>query len=120
MKAIRLSLAHYDAIQKQQGSAAAVEAMAAYIEDHSTYPVRLEMRGPNREGEMVASLSFVRAASLEPSSFGPITPNLLSCGFSHYDDQAIQNLFDMLTDERVEGLVVGSFAKPSAFVTFER
>ena len=147
MKEITLSLAHYKAIKMNNGVHAAVEALRSDIQKLAPdLSIELQHNGPNRDHNRVASLAFVRAAILRPSSFGAVEPNLLTCGFARADRDATAGLFTVLTNpedllpspenvidgqgegdakeviktvSRV-GLVVGSFKNPAAFITFDR
>jgi hypothetical protein len=142
MKEITLSLAHYKAIQSEQGEAAAVEAIRSDIQKLGTdFPIELELNGPNPDGDKVTSLRFVRAASWNAVR-KEFKVNLLTCGFAANDDASIADLFTALTNPQVPvtihpehlaegeeephvqekvviGLIVGSHTHPLAFITFE-
>lgn len=148
MKEITLSLAHFRAIQAEHGSAAAVDAIRTTIEAQVGRTIALEFHGPNQHGDKVASLSFVTAAARHPERTG-FRVNRLTRGFAPDDEQSVVGLFEILTNPKVPvvshhqmpvllttkteavekpineadeevGLIVGSFAKPDAFIRFER
>jgi len=142
MKEITLSLAHFKAIQTEQGDTAAVEAIRSEIQKQvSDLPIDLELNGPNPDGDKVASLRFVRAASWNGVK-REFKVNLLTCGFAANDDASVVGLFTALTNPQVPvtthpehleegeeephvqekeviGLIVGSHTHPSAFITFD-
>ena len=140
MKEITFSLADYKAIQAEYGEKVAVNTFRAHIQSYvPDLAIELELNGPNPDGDKVASLSFVRAASWngEKKEF---KVNLLTCGFAPDDDASIADLFKALTNPQVPvtihpehleegeeaphvkekeviGLIVGSHTHPSAFIT---
>lgn len=146
MEEFTLSLTRFRVIYQNNGADMAVEALRSAIQKIApSVPIQLEFNGPNRENDRVASLSFVRAAILRPSTYGEVEPNLLTCGIGRNDDVAKSKLFNALInpqsglpspevvveidgDEGLKaytkivspvGLVVGSFKNPAAFITFD-
>lgn len=142
MKEITYSVADYKSIEVQYGVRAAVNAFRTSLQSHfPDLPIDLELNGPNPEGDKVASLRFVRAASWNGVN-KEFKVNRLTCGFAPNDDASIANLFTALTNPQVPvtthpehledgeeephvqekeviGLIVGSHTHPSAFITFE-
>jgi hypothetical protein len=141
MKEIALKIADYESIYAQQGAEAAVEAIRAKIQSEALdLPIELTKR-TNSDNEQVTSLCFVNAAAWKRESKG-FRVNLLTCGFAANDDLSISRLFSALTkptvpvvvrpdllaadeepphvaEKEVFGLLVGSHAHPTAFITFE-
>lgn len=144
MKQVVLSLSDIEMVEFINGQAAAVEHIRQQIETQVGRPIELTLRGPNREFNKVAGLGFVSGA-LWNQADNTFEVNRLTNGFGQTDDLAVSDLFSVLTspskfaprpavaktDDKddaakevhvvppVAGLIVGSFAKPDAFVTFK-
>ena len=149
MKEITLSAAHYKAMQADQGSKVALDALLADIKSHvedvqrdDSLPIEVEFFGPALKGEQSAIVMAVAPAAWKEGQKGYRT-NPKRYGLGADNDKAIEGLFNILIDpqvspvippeapdskedepshevhEEVIGLIVGSHSHPSALVRFE-